>query len=149
MNWSYIAGFFDGEGSISPNNGGFRVSIPQTSEQVFSEIRDFTKMGFILSLKKRRDHWSDSWIYYLASKQDVCIFLENMLPHLVVKKELAQNAIRILRQQLIGMEKKKRTHDTRKEKAKKLKSMGWNYRKIGKELKIDWGYARRLILDLA
>lgn len=105
-------------------------------------------MGFMLALKKRRDHWSDSWLYYIASKRDVCAFLENMLPHLVVKKDSAKKAIAILKKQLGDMEEKRKLHDLRKTRAKMLKAQGWNYRKIGKELKIDWGYARRLVLDI-
>ena len=150
MNWSYIAGFFDGEGSITHNSGiGFRISIPQTNEEVLNEIRNFAKVGNIIALKKRRAHWSDSWIYYIANKKDVCMFLEKMLPYLVLKKIPVQTVVNSLKKQILEIKKRKRLHDTRKSKAKLLKLRGWNYRKIAKKLKMDWGYARRLILDLA
>ena len=148
MNWSYIAGFFDGEGSISPNQGGFRISIPQTHEQVLNQIRNFTKVGFVIRIKKRQIHWKDAWLYYIASKKDVLYFLKQVSPNLTVKKELSIKTIKLLEKQLVSLQEKQKIHDQRKSLAKKLRSKGWSYRKIGKELKIDWGYTRRLILDL-
>ncbi|OGZ68861.1 MAG: hypothetical protein A3D35_03065 [Candidatus Staskawiczbacteria bacterium RIFCSPHIGHO2_02_FULL_34_9] len=149
MNWSYIAGFFDGEGSISPNGGGFRVSIPQTNKKVLEEILHFTKVGFVINVKKRQAHWKDSWVYYIASKKDVYYFLSKTMPFLIVKKENTLNAMHILKNQIYIMEKKIEIHNKRKREAKIMKLKGLSYRQIGKELKIDWGYARRLILDLA
>ena len=149
MNWSYIAGFFDGEGSITHNNGiGFRITIPQTNEEVLNEIRNFAKVGYVIKLKKRKAHWKDSWLYYIASKKDVLVFLKKMIPYLVLKKEISLKAIYSLKEQLIKIEKKKETYKRRQSKAKLLRLKGWSYRKIGKRLKIDWGYTRRLILDL-
>lgn len=149
MNWIYIAGFFDGEGSITHNSGiGFRVSIPQTNEQVLNEIRDFTKLGTVIKITKRQLHWKDCWVYAIANKKDVLHFLSQITPHLIVKKELSLRVIPELKQQLIDVEIRKKIHDERKYKAKLLKSKGWSYRKIGKELKMDWGYTRRLVLDL-
>jgi hypothetical protein len=46
------------------------------------------------------------------------------------------------------MEIKERRHRKIKFAAKILRKKGWSYRKIGKKLKIDWGYARRLILRI-
>ncbi len=149
MDWIYIAGFFDGEGSITHNSGiGFRVSIPQTNEQVLNEIRDFTRLGSVIKITKRQPHWKDCWVYAIANKKDVLHFLNKITPYLIVKKGLSLKVIAELKQQLIDIEIKKKIHDKRKHEAKLLRLKGWDYRKIGKELKIDWGYARRLILDL-
>jgi len=148
MNWSYIAGFFDGEGSVAHNGMGFRISIPQTSEEVLNKIRRFTKIGFVIPVKKRKSHWKDSWVYYIASKKDVYYFLNQAVPYLIVKKDLTLEAMSLLKKQLLRMQDKKKTHDKRKIEAKLLRLKGWDYRKIGKELNIDWGYARRLVLDL-
>ncbi len=148
MNWSYIAGFFDGEGSVAHNGIGFRISIPQTNEEVLKSIRNFVGFGFIIKIKKRKKHWKDCWTYYIASKKDVYCFLQQILPHLIVKKDIALEAMGKLEKQLSDMQDKKELHDKRKNAAKFLRSKGWDYRKIGKELKIDWGYARRLVLDL-
>jgi len=149
MNWSYIAGFFDGEGSVTHNGKGYRITVPQTNEDVLNKIRDFAGVGHVIKLRKREIHWKDSWLYYIASKKDVCVFLERMLPYLVLKKRLAISAIPELKRQLIWMKDKKDLYNKRKVEAKKLRKIGMDYRAIGKKLKIDWGYARRLVLDLA
>jgi len=148
MTWKYIAGFFDGEGSISPNGKGFRITIPQTNEEVLNKICDFAKCGYIIKLKKRKAHWKDCWLYYIACKKDVCKFLKKIAPYLVLKKKKASIAIFQLEKDLVLMKQKENMYKKRKSRAKLLREKGWSYRKIGKELKIDWGYARRLILDL-
>ncbi|MEK7664444.1 MAG: LAGLIDADG family homing endonuclease [Patescibacteria group bacterium] len=149
MNWSYVAGFFDGEGSVARNNGlGFRITIPQTNEEVLKLIRNFVGFGFIIKVKKRESHWKDSWTYYIASKKDVYYFLKQVLPYLIVKRDIALEAINKLEKQLSDIRKRKELYDKRKYEVKVLRSKGWDYRKIGRELKIDWGYARRLVLDL-
>ena len=149
MNWSYIAGFFDGEGSLTHNGIGFRITIPQTNEEVLNEIKDFTGVGNVIKLRKREVHWKDAWLYYIASKKDVRIFLKKMIPYLIIKKKSAIAAIPCLEKQLVEMRNKKILHDKRKMQAKKLRVKGLDYRTIGKKLGIDWGYARRLVLDLA
>ncbi len=148
MNWSYIAGFFDGEGSLTHNGIGFRITIPQTNEEVLNEIRDFTKIGNVIKLHKRKSHWKDAWLYYISSKKDVCIFLKKIVPYLEIKKISAQNAIPNLEKQLVEMKNKKMLYEKRKRRAKRLRLKGLDYRTIGKALGIDWGYARRLALDL-
>src|SRR3989344_2656037 len=40
MTWDYIAGFFDGEGSLVHNGEGFRILIPQTHEGVLLVIKN-------------------------------------------------------------------------------------------------------------
>jgi len=148
MNWSYIAGFFDGEGSLTHNGIGFRITVSQTNEEVLNEIRDFTGVGNVIKLRKREAHWKDAWLYYIASKKDVCTFLKKAVPHLVIKKRSAMTAIPCLEKQLVDMKNKKNLYKIRKVKAKNLRGQGLSYREIGKKLSIDWGYTRRLILDL-
>ncbi len=68
MDWNYIAGFFDGEGSIlkhDPTN--YRISIPQTNEEVLQKIKTFSNMGNIFKTRKRKEHWKDSWVYSVAN----------------------------------------------------------------------------------
>jgi len=149
MDWNYIAGFFDGEGSVTHNGKGYRITVPQTDEGVLVEICKFTKLGHVIKLRKREAHWKDSWLYYIANKKDVCRFLKKTRPYLVIKREKSVSAIKDLEKELIIMARKKKVHDRRKKQAKKLRSRGLDYRAIGKKLNIDWGYARRLVLDLA
>ncbi len=44
MNWAYIAGFFDGEGSLSKNkSSGWRWQVSQNDKAVLIEIQDFLR----------------------------------------------------------------------------------------------------------
>lgn len=50
--WSYIAGFFDGEGSIVRNRTRFRLAVTQTSLPVLVDIQRVARCGFIVPLTK-------------------------------------------------------------------------------------------------
>lgn len=146
MNWEYIAGFFDGEGSILNNGRGFRVAIPQTNLDVLYQIQKFTKVGKVFAVTKRQSHWKDSWVYYIAKQRDVQFFLKHMKPHVIVKKEGAIRALPQLEEIIKRQNARTRRAQLLTQKAKKLREKGLTYRAIGKRLKIDWGYTRRIIL---
>ncbi len=148
MNWSYIAGFFDGEGSVSHNGRGFRVSIPQTSEKVLRNIERFVGYGTIIYNPRRKIHWKDTWIYYIARQNDVNKFLKKLRPFLIVKKKLVKDILPKLNGFVKQQKLKAKMFKHRKQEGKKLRAKGLTYREIGKILKVDWGYARRLILNL-
>ncbi len=48
MTWNYVVGFFDGEGSITKNGSGFRITIVQTNKEVLEEIKKFIQLGGVL-----------------------------------------------------------------------------------------------------
>lgn len=74
MTWNYVVGFFDGEGSITKNGSGFRITIVQTNKEVLEEIKKFIQLGGVMEITKRKLHWKDCWVYYIASPKDVHIF---------------------------------------------------------------------------
>lgn len=148
MNWDYIAGFFDGEGTFGNYGSGYKISVTQTNKKVLEKIQSFTKLGHIHHLKKRKSHWKDAWVYYIAKQEDVYIFLNKILDKLVVKKETSSKALPKLRKKIKNRERQRIRTIKRKRQAKNLRKEGFSYRQIGKKLGIDWGYARRLILDL-
>jgi len=147
INWSYLAGFFDGEGSITHNGKGFRITIPQTNLEVIKKIQQFTKYGNVLSISKRKSHWKDSWIYYIARQKDILFFLKRIFPHLVVKKSYTKQVIKTLNIVVARQERHASAIKNRKINARGLRKRGLSYRAIGKRLNIDWGYARRIILN--
>lgn len=147
INWDYIAGFFDGEGSIlKPGETDYRVSILQTHEGVLKEIQRFTQVGNICEVAKRKAHWKESWVYYVARQKDVLLFLKKIYPRLIVKKNLAKKIIPVLTSIVLSNKKKKLNLQKKAKACKFLRSRGLSYRAIGAKLKIDHGYARRLIL---
>lgn len=145
MNWDYIAGFFDGEGTLVGRRRGFRIGITQTNKKVLEEIKNFSKIGHICKITKRKFHWKDSWVYFIAKQSDVYVFLEKIKPKLIVKKKLVDKAIKILKVYLETEKRKKLNLKIRIKEAKNLRGKGLSYREIGKKLSIDFGYARRLI----
>lgn len=149
MSWEYIAGFFDGEGTISRNASGFRISMPQTNEEVLEKIRDFSGLGNICKVTKRKSHWKDSWTYYISKQGSVLIFLKGISPHLILKKNLADNTITrllfIVRNQRLKILK----HQYRQRKAITLRNKGLTYEQIGRKMGgLDKGYVRKLIIGL-
>jgi intein-encoded DNA endonuclease-like protein len=146
MTWKYIAGFFDGEGSICHNGKGFRITIAQTNLEVLNEIQKFAQVGFVFEVRKRQPHWKDCWIYYIARQQHVHDFLINMLDDLIVKRDQTQEVIKKLEITLIQQRQRVELREYRFEKATELRKQGLTYRQIGKEINVDFGYIRRLIL---
>lgn len=146
MTWDYIAGFFDGEGSITWNGKGYRISIAQTNKRVFDKILCGIGFGLILKVKKRRSHWKQSWVYYIAKQEDVLKFLQECYPHLIVKKSLAEKTMKELYISIKAAKARKKLRGERIKQASHLRSGGLTYREIGKQLNIDFGYARQLFL---
>lgn len=145
MRWEYIAGFFDGEGSITHNGKGYRITIPQTNREVLEEIQKFVGAGYVFETNKRKEHWKDSWVYYIARQEEVYNFLLNIRGLVIVKRPLVEITIPILKKVVVRQHLKISTREKRMEKAKILREQGYTYRAIGKKLNIDFGYARRLI----
>lgn len=145
MNWDYIAGFFDGEGALVRHGKGFRISITQANLEILEQIRDFSSMGHVCEITKRKPHWSDSWVYFIAKQSDVYKFLEKVQSRVVLKQNLAREAISIIGNNLKEIEEKRLRLEETIKAAKRLRKKGLPYRAIGRELGIDFGYARRLI----
>ena len=148
MNWHYLAGFFDGEGTITIRGKRCRVAITQTNKEILEEIRDFVGYGYVVEVKKRKPHWKDCWIYFISRKADMLHFFKNVYPFLILKKELAGDAIVQIEKDLIILQERIDKASKNRKMAKLLREKNFSYREIGKELCIDWGYARRLVLDL-
>lgn len=148
MNWNYIAGFFDGEGTVSKSGYRHRITVTQTNKEVLEKIRLFTCRGSISVIKKRKPHWKDAWIYYVSDQKDVYFFLNKIIDKLIVKKTIVSKVLPKIKDRIKYREQQKKKIVKRKKIAKILRKKGLSYRQIGKKLNIDWGYARRLILDL-
>lgn len=146
MTWKYIAGFFDGEGSVSHNGKGFRVTLPQTNRKVLESIQNFADSGYVIEITKRKAHWKDSWVYYIAKQKEVFMFLQHIAPYLIVKQRVVIEALQRLTVILSEQNKRILLRQTRERKARALRKRGLPYRHIGEALGIDWGYARRLTL---
>ncbi len=146
MSWKYIAGFFDGEGSIARNGRGFRITIPQTNLLVLKRIKAFTRVGTICKVTKREMHWKDSWTYYIASQEDVLLFLKNVLPFVIVKHLVVSRVLPKINVLVRLQREKKERLILRISKALQLRKKGLSYWRIGLKMNLDRGYVRRLVL---
>lgn len=100
MNWPYIAGFFDGEGTAMLCSKSFRVAIPQTNKQVLQEIQRFLHgVGIRTSLstypmRSNKLAKKPIWVLNSSTRESVVLFLRATLPFLRVKKVVAQDILR-------------------------------------------------------
>jgi hypothetical protein len=147
MDWKYIAGFFDGEGSITHNGSGYRITIPQTNFSVLNQIANSVGAGHVMRVNKRQKHWRQSWTYFISTQADVSRFLKKIYPYLIVKRSRAREVLKTI-QPIIETQRQRNLHARLlKSSARKLRQSGLSYRTIGRRLGIDFGYARRLVLS--
>lgn len=149
MTWSYIAGFLDGEGSITRNESGWRITIPQTHYLVLRSIQRFTRVGHITHLRKRQTHWREAWVYVISTQADIQRVLTHILPHLIVKHPLARKVLAELHTIVPQQRRRRQIARQHRITARRLRRKGLTYRAIGSRLGLDWGYVRRMILPKA
>jgi len=146
MNWDYIAGFIDGEGSIVKRREGYNLLISQANFEVLDNIRTFVGCGHIYPLKKRKKHWKDAWVYSAGGYRETHHVLFHVADKLVVKKKQARTVVKVLEAKLREMEKIVELRRYRLQEGKRLRQGGLTYRQIAKELNTDFGYIRRLLI---
>jgi len=107
MTNEYAAGFFDGEGSISiaciqrkSRNPEYHIRI-QMSNTDLSVLEKFKEMfaGQIYLIRKRNPNHTQAWKWSVGTAQSM-LLLEQLLPHLVIKKKQAQLALEFRDHQL-------------------------------------------------
>lgn len=133
MNIDYIAGFIDGEGSITIRKNRVRITIPQTNFEILDEIRLFFGFGGITTVKKRKEHWKQSWVYYSGSNKNSDKILKLLDGHLILKQKKLEEAKTILK----DFFSISRGHANKKEEILRLVDEGKSYRQIEKILKVS------------
>lgn len=76
MNWSYIAGFFDGDGCITKEKI-WRIILTNTNKKVLESIRDFIGFGRIYSYRINR---------LKINMQDTLTFIKKVKDKIIVRK---------------------------------------------------------------
>jgi len=89
MNWQYIAGFFDGEGSINVTRRGkptifYRVDMSQKYPEALEAIQEFLGYGIIYH---RYDGKRNIYELRINRKSDIIDFVTHVLPYSIVKRE--------------------------------------------------------------
>lgn len=136
MNWDYIAGFFDGEGSVTlyketKNKWGraVKINIEQKDTKSLKAIKKFllenglNKVG-LYSRKTR----TTSCIQ-IQNKFDIALFLENIIPLIIVKRKKSIKCLKFVTSKWYAV-----GHYSKEEKQKaiNLYKEGKNYFEISK-----------------
>jgi hypothetical protein len=104
--WPYIAGFFDGEGSvILPQGRGYITPVVQIyqggpfGQSALCEIGEWIAPFGINSRVSagRSGHGKTVYVLRLDGRQSAGQFLINVLPYLKIKKTAAQDVLRFIR----------------------------------------------------
>lgn len=106
----YIAGLFDGEGSISYIKGKRAsgnicytpcINIAQQQDAVLYMVKDFFGFGQVNG-PYRQNNCSD---FHTRAIIDVVVFLEALIPHLIVKKQRAIDLVKLCKMRVAELEK--------------------------------------------
>jgi len=98
MTYEYLAGFFDGEGSISIIRDGIdcrtKVCITNTNEKVMAAIATFISHTY--NKKSGPLGTSQAFTLEICDQAAILIILNGMMPYLIVKKPRAEMMIEYL-----------------------------------------------------
>jgi hypothetical protein len=108
ISWSYLAGFFDGEGCVNYANSGskrtYRVRLTFSQafprgKQLLLEIKTFLeangcKLGQISTSGYQRAIDKQGWQLQVTERQSTELIMKKLLPHLHIKKLEVQDALR-------------------------------------------------------
>jgi hypothetical protein len=110
ITWAYIAGFLDGDGWVTSSitcktTGNLRyvagVTQSISCEKYMQDIRTFLiERGISVQYVIRKKNWKSSLRMVdirIGSKKGLLMFLPKIIPYLLIKKELAKEALRYIR----------------------------------------------------
>jgi len=153
MNWDYIAGFFDGEGSVSISyraNGNLRnviLSISQCQLEVLEQIRDFVGEGKIdvnhhKGSKTWKKHWKTAWHFRISNRPAVIKFLEKIQSKIIVKKDKNAHVLQVLKKAERLREERTEDRKKRVQLIHRLRSSK-SWKEIGEIVKMPGDNARK------
>lgn len=93
--WAYLAGFFDGEGTITASVGRDwrpRLKVTQRTSYVIEHLYYLFGVGSFRTYLNQRDQ-KTVYAWEVGRKQEVRYLLQGMLPYLIVKEEQAELAL--------------------------------------------------------
>lgn len=94
--WAYIAGFLDGEGTLSSRYGSGRVGIEISASQNSLAPLRYIQERLGGHVRFRPNAYGGQWIWSLTKRRAVFDALTQLRPYLIVKKEEADVALDIL-----------------------------------------------------
>lgn len=130
MNWDYLAGFIDGEGSIIIKPPRVRLYISNTNKNILKKICDFLECGRVCDVKRdNKPKWNKQYGWTICDHKECLRILKELRSRLIIKREKCLEAIKFI-------EGKRWQGDyLSKEELEKLKDLP--YRKIAKKLGVS------------
>jgi len=92
----YVAGFFDGEGSISYAKGkkfAIEICIANTNREVIELLHKCLGLGYIDVQVPKKPNWSTKYSFRIRNLEEVEKFLTLIADKVVVKKEKVREAL--------------------------------------------------------
>jgi len=89
MNWEYIAGFFDAEGTLWIKGHYTHFQIVNTNRKVLETIKNFIGFGNLYIRTFRGNHWGEKkiYVYQVCKKTDVIFIAKNIVKYCLIKRE--------------------------------------------------------------
>lgn len=97
MTWQYIAGFFDGEGTVRfTNQGGLAITIAQSRDRGADVLRKMCHFLSTQGIKSRqyKPYRQNMHTLGLTDRPHVLAFLRGVFPHTEVKRIEVQDHLR-------------------------------------------------------
>lgn len=111
MQWSYIAGFFDGEGWITyrgnanSDNKTVVLGLGQKQKMILDKIRGWLNVERCLTVDRH-----EQWSLQIAAKDKVLVILKALKPFLIIKQEKAEKAIKYIQEDIKHHAKKRKLY---------------------------------------
>lgn len=99
MNWNYIAGFFDADGSITYENRGkghWELKFTNTDKKILQKIKNFIKAGKVYRHHRKRPYGKPCYDLRIARHLAVLRICTELLPRCHVKKERVKEAMKVI-----------------------------------------------------
>jgi len=104
MNWSYIAGFIDGEGNIGllHRRNTKRIEpylkLINSNREVLEEIRKFVGFGTVRLNNKGgfKPNWRDTYVLIFSRRDHIKTILMNCINDLIVKRKQAELMLKFI-----------------------------------------------------
>ena len=85
MNWDYVAGYFDGEGTVCQHN--CTLEFYNTNKESLDVMRGFIGFGVVEVKKQRPGNWLVAYRLRITNHEKVLQVIRELEPRCIVKRE--------------------------------------------------------------
>ena len=83
--WAWLAGLFEGEGTVVSRKNGLCLRIGMTDEDVVKRCLEVTEMGSVVGPYERRGN-KPMWYWSVGKREDAIVIVDHILPHLGLRR---------------------------------------------------------------